>query len=360
MILALLTLGGFGMSTYKPGNCYSFMCGDDQKYDATQEPCVIVDHEKNTVQVRKCFDSDENQYRCPEFPQYKVPEDEWQNISCIEVPIEASSCDDVKTAMTGQQCCNNDNCVSGTCLDGKCIGKAIGTDCDDDSECKSDAYCFNLVCSKTKSEGEECSTDTQCNSGLGCNLKKCVKIFSLEAGENTEHEKFCTSNFMAFGKCEILTVKIRGSEGILYPPFMCFQNDICDLYYSNGTHYDDYECLCAGYSDLVEGFCGYNLLLVQGVMDKVYKELQYSQSLCTGPKAHSNNPLYLLECNSITREQITLYANIYLQHAYYNIYVTGALDSCSKDYGLWDYSYSFRDYNSFSSILAFIAILLIS
>ena len=86
-------------------------------------------------------------------------------------------------------------------------------------------------------------------------------------------------------------------------------------------------------------------------MEKVNKELQYTTSVCTGDKAHSSNPLVLLQCESINRDQFNLFYNIYFQHLYYNIYVTGSLDECAQEFGLWDYTYSFKDYVNFSPSL---------
>lgn len=350
MVFWTWILGTQAMSTFKPGTCYQFSCGNDKYINNVEQPCMIVNHTSKSVTVNKCDDSIE--LMCPQFPEYDFPENEWNTAYCANISTQYPSCDDIAKIETGEQCCNNDNCISGSCLDGKCIGKPIGSSCEKSNECESNSFCEAIECTKTRLAGDACDKDEQCSSGFGCNKGNCTQIFSLSTGSEADDEKFCMSNFMAYGICEVLTPKIRGVEGDLFSPYLCLQGQVCDLYYSNGTHYGDYECLCAGYHDLVEGFCGYDLLKVGGIMDRVYKELQYTTSVCTGDKAHSNNPLILLQCESITRDQFNLFINIYQQHKYYNIYVTGSLDSCAQDFNLWDYTYSFKDYLNLSATLS--------
>lgn len=340
------------MSAFKKGNCYQFSCGEnDYITDIDQTPCIEVDHPSKTITVNRCDSSKE--LECEYFSDYNIPENEWDDVYCKNISQSIPNCDSSGQIETGQQCCFNKNCKSGSCLNGYCKGKKIGSTCETNDECAPDSYCKDEECLITKLLGEKCSIDAECNSGLGCNLGKCTQIFSLSTGSESEDSKFCQSNFMLSGYCDALTIRLRDVEGILYAPFMCVTGNICDLYTFNGTHYYDYECLCAGYNDLPEGFCGYDLVHVNGIMDKVYTELQYSSSKCSGSKAHSSDPVILLFCESISKEQFMYYWNIYNQHYYYNIFITGALDGCAENYNLWKYTYSNNDYNSFGGLIEY-------
>lgn len=334
------------MSAYRPNNCYEYSCGTNQKIGDLKTPCVEVNHTAKTVVANRCDSTKE--LACPYFSDYETPENSWSNTYCVNITAPKPDCETKGEIQTGQQCCSNINCLSGTCIDGYCKGKKSGASCIYSSECEVHLYCKDEECTQTKSINENCESDDECNTGLGCNLKNCTQIFGLSKGSEAQDKKFCLSNFLLNGICDELSVRIRGEDGLLYAPYMCGQGDICDLYTMNGSHYMDYECLCAGYMNLPEGFCGYELVNVGGTLSRVYKELRYSTSRCSGDNAHTDDPIVLYQCNSISKDQFILYWNIYYQFYFYNIFVTGALDNCADSYNLWNYTYSFNDYFSFS------------
>lgn len=334
------------MSDYKPNNCYEFSCGTNQKISDLKTPCIQVNHTSNTIIANRCDSSKE--LSCTYFTSYEMPESSWSDTYCVNISTPKPDCTTQGEIETGQQCCASINCLSRICIDGYCKGKSSGSDCTTSPECSVNLYCKDSLCTATKALDEKCESDEECDSGLGCNLGACTQIFGLDSGSEAQDKKFCLSNFMLDGKCDKLTVKIRDEDGVLYPPYMCSQGDICDLYTYNGSHYRDYKCLCAGYNNLPEGFCGYELVNAGDAMSNVFYELRYSSSRCSGNNSHTDDPVVLLKCNSISKEQFLLYWNIHNQLYYYNIYVTGALDSCADTYNLWDYTYSFNDYYNFS------------
>ena len=126
---------------------------------------------------------------------------------------------------------------------------------------------------------------------------------------------------------------------------------ICAYILSNGTVYASVDCMCAGYNNLPEGFCGLYLEFVVGVMTPVYKALQYSTSNCAGNSSHTEQPSIMMQCQAISSAQYEFYWNIYNQTKYWNIYVTGSLDECAYSFGLWDPFYSYSDFG-FAGVLA--------
>lgn len=347
--LAFLILSQ-AMDTYIRNECYSFSC-ENLILNSTKEFCVEVNTNTSEIVFRGC--NIKSYLACDYFFYYDKPEQEWQNITCGEAKEETSDCATIATRYTGESCCYDENCISGICLDNFCQGKLSGSSCFSTKECKPDNYCSeDKICQKLMKYEDSCTKDEECPIGGGCDNEICRELFSLISGNVTSNEKFCQSNFTVDGKCDILTVKISGSDYLLYTPFMCSEGDTCEYYLSNGTLYDETPCKCAGYNNLPEGFCGDYLLYVTSVMDVVISEIKYSTSDCAGNKTHSDQPLDLLKCNSISIEKYTYWRNIYYQSKYWNLFVTGSLDNCASDFNLWDPYYTYRDY-AFSLFLYF-------
>lgn len=328
-------------------DCYQFSCTSQELTDL-ETPCLNVSHSTKEVQFSQC--STHLTLVCDYFQYYSLPESEWSNINCSFSGIISDDCSLIAVKVTGETCCSDINCVSNNCVDGLCAGLPLGSICNSTEECESTGYCLSNICTYTFPPGSACKVDEECRPGFGCNLSKCTKIFSLDLESETEFEKFCITNFMVDGKCTILTLSLEGSEYTLYSPFLCEEGDVCVYTLNNGTVYDRRPCKCAGYYNLPEGFCGDYLVHVVSVMDVVYSVLGYDQSKCAGEKVHSSDPYVLFECGSISIEKYLYYFNIFNQASYWNLFVTGSLDVCAKDFGLWDPFYTYRDYG-FSAIL---------
>jgi hypothetical protein len=77
------------------------------------------------------------------------------------------------TKAAGEDCEKNEECKSGSCVEGKCEEKkAAGDECEHDSDCNS-GTCSGGKCAGKKAEGEDCSADDECDSGR-CKLEKCA------------------------------------------------------------------------------------------------------------------------------------------------------------------------------------------
>ena len=336
-------LGEFG------GICYSFSCTNNTISD-TSTPCVSVNHTSAEIQFSFC--NTLSDLSCNYFESYSLPESSWTDINCSLVTIGSQDCNTVSTQLTGDPCCDNDNCYSGDCLNGLCAGLLVDDTCTVSEQCDPYSYCLNGACTRSKNGGENCSEDNECRPGYGCNFNLCVQIFTLSIGSPSQYAKFCQSNFIVDQVCDILTLQIEGSPYILYNPYLCLVGQSCSYTLSNGTLYDTTNCTCAGYPNLPEGFCGDHLVYVTGVMDVVYPQLTYSTSFCAGVKAHTDDPEVLYKCSSISLARYNYYFNIYNQAMYWNLYITGSLDVCADSYGLWDPFYSYRNFQ-FAGVLIY-------
>ncbi|OMJ74717.1 hypothetical protein SteCoe_26293 [Stentor coeruleus] len=338
------------MDIYIENECYSFSC-ENRLLQNSIENCVEVNANKTEIIFRGC--DIRSELACDYFAYYDQPEKDWENITCGSAPKEKSDCEAQNIRETGESCCSEINCISGNCVNYICKGKYSGSRCASSEECLPSNYCADdYTCKQLMKYGDTCTKDEECPIGGGCDYGICTELFSLIIGNITSDHKFCQSNFTVDGKCDILTVKISGSEYLLYTPFMCSEGDICEYYLSNDTLYDKTPCKCAGYKNLPEGFCGDHLLYVTSVMDFVISELKYSTSDCSGYKTHTDQPKYLYECKSISAEKYTFWENTYFQSRYWNLFVTGSLDECASNFDLWDPFYTYRDY-AFSFYLYF-------
>lgn len=318
---------------------------------------MTVHHEKKEIIFTRC-ESTGNLF-CNYTANYYLPERLWTNQTCFYVdafPI----CDEFKNSYldTGKKCCYNSECKSNKCKDSYCAGKNLDDYCEADEECEPSAYCYLNYCTKLKNIGDSCSIDSECPIGTGCNFEKCVKIFSLGSGNETTDKKFCKSNFEDNGYCESYTIRLSGRENKLVSPFLCLVGQNCEFYSWNGTLVYEENCMCGAKKNLPEGFCGYYLEKVNGVMDFVYSELQYSTSICSGKSSHTSDPSVLITCKSISTSKFELFFNLYSQAINWNIYVAGALDGCAYDLELWNPNYTIYNYE-WSVFCNFISALLL-
>lgn len=351
-LLALLS-SGYCLSRLNAG-CYDFECSTNTITDL-ETPCVSVNNKTNKITFTPCESG--LGLECDYLSQYNLAEANWSDVKCYKIIQSVDNCLANYTSLTGHQCCLDVNCYSKNCINGYCYGLGSGSHCTLDTQCDSTNYCLGGKCTPVKRNGDACGTDLECPVGSGCNNGTCVQIFSLGVGMVAQDQKFCQSNFLVSNKCDILSVSIVNSTYSLYNPFLCFDGEICQFKLSNGSIYSTSNCTCAGYSNLPEGFCGKDLIYVNSIMNIVYGNLKYTTSRCSGLNAHSSNPQILLACGSITNEQYMYYINIYNQTLYWNLFITGSLDACALDLGLWDPLYVAAEYTyaalvRYSGILA--------
>ena len=346
IILLFIFASTFALFSYGP-YCYQFSCGSLIKN--TNTPCVEVHKDSSQIILNQC-DSSLSLY-CNYFTYYSLNESLWKNTTCYYRTIPSQTCNQIKTQLTGDNCCTDVNCYSSNCINGKCFGLSPGRPCSVDRQCASDGYCNNKTCTLHQNYGDSCTSDLQCPVGGGCNFGICTQIFSLQLGAKAQYASFCYNNFIVDNRCEVLSIHLQDSAFKLYSPFLCVAGDVCVYTLSNGTVYHTSQCTCAGYYKLPEGFCGDLIQYVDGVMNVVYPKLMYDSTDCAGSNAHSSNPGVMYACASITKTQYNFYSNIYNQALYWNLYITGSLDDCAVAYGLWDPYFTSRNYLSLGLLL---------
>jgi hypothetical protein len=315
--------------------CFQFNCNLDPN-----APLVLVNTTSRQIFISACL---QNTQSGNPFIDYSSNETNWNTLYCNTTsPVSENR----TNLYTGQKCVLDANCLSVNCLDGICLGLPDGSSCTASDECLPGSYCESdtFICALCKSYDDYCTLDEECPIGGGCNQGLCTALFSLQTNSVASDAKFCQSNFLVDGYCDILTLQIKDSEFALYSPFMCVENEVCQYILSNGTVFDEQPCMCGGFHNLPEGFCGHYLVNVDTVMTPVYKALQYSTSTCSGHGAHTVNPTEMLDCGAIPYNTFVFYWNIYNQSNYWNIFITGSLDSCSYGFGFWDPYYTYSNF----------------
>jgi hypothetical protein len=107
----------------------------------------------------------------PAFPGEDAPK-QCSELAVAECPPDFPGCNNPKKG-SGEDCDNNKECTSNSCVGGKCAEKkAGGEDCEKDDECTS-ASCADGKCSEAKkAAGQECDGDDDCDSD-SCSDGKC-------------------------------------------------------------------------------------------------------------------------------------------------------------------------------------------
>ena len=90
----------------------------------------------------------------------------------------------------GEKCTLGSQCITGSCLDGFCVGYAWEEPCNSTTQCANGLYCSNSsatpMCDFTGGAGDTCSYEVPCSTGYECveslvilDPPTCVKYFSL-------------------------------------------------------------------------------------------------------------------------------------------------------------------------------------
>ena len=141
-----------------------------------------------TIQVQKCKDSTK---KCPEdFRSTK-------NATCTAKP-------EVTGLPAGEACTKESNCQEGLkCENNVCTGKDKEAACLNDYECKPGLYCDGSNCKELNKVGSTCKKDTHCVNNALCMGDKCVEIFSLDDGQETNNELLCKSMHLYLNTTEM-------------------------------------------------------------------------------------------------------------------------------------------------------------
>jgi hypothetical protein len=106
----------------------------------------------------------------PALPGQDPPK-QCSEMSTAECPPDFPGCNSKKAI--GDDCDKDSQCASNSCVAGKCAEKkAGGDDCQTDDECASGSCSDSKCTNAKKSEGDDCDTDDECDSGT-CKEGKC-------------------------------------------------------------------------------------------------------------------------------------------------------------------------------------------
>jgi hypothetical protein len=106
----------------------------------------------------------------PALPGQDPPK-QCSEMATAECPPDFPGCNSKKAI--GDDCDKDSQCASNSCVGGKCAEKkAGGDDCQSDDECSSGSCSDGKCTSAKKSDGDDCDTDDECDSGT-CKEGKC-------------------------------------------------------------------------------------------------------------------------------------------------------------------------------------------
>lgn len=253
------------------------------------------------------------------------------DVKCLPI-YKTYSCAGDNSLTAGRRCCTENDCKSSVCANGVCSGVSP---CADDEDCGQSTYCSDGICIKSLDDGVGCSRDGQCKAGSGCNKGKCVGLLSLNDGEATENEKYCSANLTYNSTCESILMIVNRT---LQPnPFECFTvKDYCNYTraFSN-TSLSFEPCLCAGKSNTL-GYCSRYVIYEKNYADKMLSYLKYSKSNCGGQWSSTTNPDILLECGSISLKDYLAYKHAFARGRFWNIEQNGLLEECGFIMDIFD------------------------
>jgi hypothetical protein len=106
--------------------------------------------------------------------------------SCVKKPLQKY--------VPGEICNLNEECTSGKCVLGVCLGAIAGEKCNATLDCNIGLYC-DSVCRPSKSSGGACSEDYECASHLVCENKACTEVGSIPVNAACFNPMACESFF---------------------------------------------------------------------------------------------------------------------------------------------------------------------
>lgn len=358
MIKIVLFLFGLS-SALQAFDCYKIICNQDENNDT----CMQVFEVQKSITVSPCASG---KY-CPSASiQFSTITLGWKNENCVIETVTTQECPTtVGKTNVGNYCCENTDCFTNICTNNKCIGKELNSICSSNLECKPNEYCKGITftdieqvgnCALSLEAGTPCNSDANCMIGHGCNQGTCTQLFSLEAGLVSENKKFCKSDFRVGDHCEQLEVYVGNEK--LKSPYECYIGSICSYYLAHaGEKYSTNPCQCTG-NDSDVGYCG-EFIESTGFLNEVYTRLQYSESLCTGIFARTDQMSMLYNCGSIDADAYNYYNNMLGQAQHWTVYQSGVLDGCASRLSLFDPSYNVNSYGDDASMLIFAFIYII-
>ena len=108
-----------------------------------------------------------------------------------------------KELIPGDECKDNDECLSGKCEDQICKGKSETEDCEHHSDCDPGNFCNEEnVCEPLREFDQACVETYQCVNNCTCNNNKCTFYYSVGIGVLADTADACFSGYLKDGKCE--------------------------------------------------------------------------------------------------------------------------------------------------------------
>ena len=267
---------------------YSISCNTQD--DETNNICAIKKRtESNTIFEIKVK-------KCPSMPcdiyNNLLGETE-KNTTCETPP------DNIKyknPSYPGGVCTSDINCLSGICINGKCVDSERAENCYSHVNCPINSTCIKGKCRGYLEVGFPCQNSYECEFDCFCYNGICTKLFSLEDGtditnlvpDNERMENLCKSGGFIIEK-NSEGKSIKKCETLTNLDNSC--NDICRYKRkSNGEIFESEEkCMC-GYNKYRSKFC------VLGNGEQLYKEHLENK------KNFMQNKKYTQFCHTLERD----------------------------------------------------------
>ena len=147
-------------------------------------------------------------------PATNLPTTQGVEVLCTTPPSKEIEVKDAANTLPGDPCTTDIQCLSGTCTMGYCVGAAVGTACDEDSDCNPGNFCDATTneCSALLTQGEGCDRDEMCQMNMGCNLGLCTPYFSVADTAESNTVSDCGNN-------DYPNFPLSGSAGIQFSVF---------------------------------------------------------------------------------------------------------------------------------------------
>jgi hypothetical protein len=301
--------------------------------------CIEV---TDTIKVSSCPPT----MYCPSYSSLSsYSQQDLQDVYCEDLPYNPliDLCTDPgyqSTQVPGDECCRNSNCNSNICAGLRCQGLAAGSTCTDPSSCAPGLYCSSNLCVPCLPSGSSCASDLECKVGYGCNYGICTKLWSVDISQKAQNSKFCASGYLNREYCDLIWIYINKTERI-NAPFECNLVDTCGYYsYVTRDYIFQAPCTCSGTTNSTTGYCGSFINYVDGIYQSLYQTLSYTNSICSGPNAHTDDAYELWRCGSISSESYKQYTLQTKQNNFWALYKSGSINSCAGSATLFQISQS--------------------
>lgn len=146
---------------------YSFTCNESNK------PCILKQKTDSSkvfnIELSTCPNT--NTHFCNIYDVLISKTDNYSN-KCEKYPTNLPS-------YPGGACIVSDDCLFGTCYEGKCVNTNLDDECNSFEECPIDQTCYEHKC-VSYSEVDSCEYSYQCKFNEICNNNVCIKAYNID------------------------------------------------------------------------------------------------------------------------------------------------------------------------------------